>query len=47
MTYRPVQNPGATSEPGRGRLREMIGYAAEKLMELEIGAKTGAALGEK
>ena len=28
-------------------LREMIGFAAEKLMELEIGAKTGAAYGEK
>ncbi len=26
---------------------EMIGFAAEKLMELEVGAKTGAAYGEK
>jgi transposase-like protein len=33
--------------PDADVLREMIGYAAEKLMELEIGAKTGAALGEK
>src|SRR5215218_10420621 len=28
-------------------LREMIGFAAEKLMELEVSAKTGAAYGEK
>jgi len=28
-------------------LREMIGFAAEKLMQLEVGAKTGAACGEK
>jgi len=28
-------------------LREMIGVAAEKLMELEVGAKTGAAYGAK
>jgi transposase-like protein len=28
-------------------LREMIGFAAEKLMELAVGAKTGAAYGEK
>gem|GEM_PF-1463167 len=28
-------------------LREMIGFAAEKLMELEVDAKTGAPYGEK
>lgn len=28
-------------------LREMIGFAVERLMELEVGAKTGADYGEK
>ena len=28
-------------------LREMLGFAAEGLMELDVGSKTGAAWGEK
>jgi putative transposase len=33
--------------PDADLLREMIGFAAEKLMALEVGAATGAAWGEK
>jgi len=28
-------------------VREMLGFAAERLMDLEVGGKTGAAWGEK
>ena len=33
--------------PDADLLREMIGFAAKRLMELEVSALTGAALGEK
>ncbi len=33
--------------PDTDLLREMIGFAAERLMELEVGALTGAPYGEK
>jgi transposase-like protein len=33
--------------PDAGLLHEMIGFASQRLMELEVGALTGAAYGEK
>jgi hypothetical protein len=43
MNLRPLVEKSADAD----LLREMIGFAAEKLMALEVGAATGAGYGEK
>lgn len=46
---KPMMDPRALVEKSADadRLREMIGFAAERLMELQVGAKTNAEYGEK
>src|SRR6195256_6210313 len=43
MSHRALMEKGADAD----LLREMIGFAAQRLMELEVGGLTGAAHGEK
>ena len=34
-------------DPGRGFLSQMIGFAAQRLRELDVESRTGAAHGER
>ena len=47
MTDEMIRSALVEKNPDADLLREMIGFTAQRLMELEVGALTGAAHGEK